>query len=235
MTMVTEESIRQQLWQMQDPAYRDFHTKLIPNVDQERVIGVRTPALRAYAKKLRREEPQIAADFLEKLPHTYYEENNLHGLLIGETAKTPQEALARVDAFLPYVDNWATCDMLPPKIFKKDLPLVRSRIIPWLKGKETYRVRFAVVTLLSFFLDEAFEKEDLALLAAIDSEEYYINMAIAWYYSFALIKQYDAAIGLFEAKTLKAWVHNKSIQKAIESYRIAPQTKAYLRTLKVKA
>lgn len=230
----TEQKIRQQLREMQDLAYRDFHAKLIPNVDKETVIGVRTPALRAYAKKLCKEDPQTVACFLQKLPHTYYEENNLHGLLIGQSAKTPQEALDQIDAFLPYVDNWATCDMLPPKIFQKDLPLVRSRILPWLASEETYRVRFAIVALLTFFLDEEFEEDDLMRLAEIRSEEYYINMAIAWYYSFALIKQYDAAIGLFESKTLTPWIQNKSIQKAIESYRIVPETKAYLRTLKIK-
>ena len=229
-----EQKIRRQLCEMQDLAYRDFHAKLIPNVDKETVIGVRTPALRAYAKKLFKEEPQTAACFLQKLPHTYYEENNLHGLLIAQLAKTPQEALDRIDAFLPYVDNWATCDMLPPKIFRKDLPLVRSRILPWLASEETYRVRFAIVAMLTFFLDEEFEEADLARLAKIHREEYYINMAIAWYYSFALIKQYDRTIRLFEAKTLAPWIQNKSIQKAIESYRIAPETKAYLRTLKIK-
>ena len=230
----TEQKIRQQLREMQDLAYRNFHAKLIPNIDKETVIGVRTPALRAYAKKLCKEEPQTAACFLQKLPHAYYEENNLHGLLIGQSAKTPQEALDQIDAFLPYVDNWATCDMLPPKIFRKDLPLVRSRILPWLASEETYRVRFAIVAMLTFFLDEEFEESDLTRLAEIHSGEYYINMAIAWYYSFALIKQYDRTIGLFEAKKLAPWIQNKSIQKAIESYRIAPETKAYLRTLKSK-
>ena len=230
----TEQKIRQQLREMQDLTYRDFHAKLIPNIDKETVIGVRTPALRAYAKKLCKEEPQTAACFLQKLPHAYYEENNLHGLLIGQSAKTPQEALDQIDAFLPYVDNWATCDMLPPKIFRKDLPLMRSRILPWLASEETYRVRFAIVAMLTFFLDEEFEESDLTRLAEIHSEEYYINMAIAWYYSFALIKQYDRTIGLFEAKKLAPWIQNKSIQKAIESYRIAPETKAYLRTLKSK-
>ena len=229
-----KQKIREQLQAMQDPAYRDFQAKLIPSVAKETVIGVRTPLLRAYAKKLCKEEPQTAACFLQGLPHTYYEENNLHGLLIGQSAKTPQEALERIDVFLPYVDNWATCDMLPPKIFQADLPLVRSRILPWLAGEETYRVRFAIVTMLTFFLDAEFEEDDLMRLAEIQREEYYINMAIAWYYSFALIKQYDAAIRLFENRTLTPWIQNKSIQKAIESYRLTPETKAYLRTLKSK-
>ena len=137
------------------------------------------------------------------------------------------------------MDNWATCDLMPPKIFKKDLPLVRSRIVPWLtlpsEGVQVYRVRFAIVTLLTFFLEEdSFAAEDLSRLATIHTDEYYINMAIAWYYSFALIKQYEQTIGLFEADKLDLWVHNKSIQKAVESYRIDEEKKTYLRTLRRK-
>ena len=219
---------------MQDLAYRDFHAKLIPNIDKDTVIGVRTPMLRAYAKRLCKEEPETAKAFMQILPHDFYEENNLHGLLISNLAKSAEEALDAVDAFLSCVDNWATCDLLPPKIFKKNLQEVRRRIMPWLASEETYRVRFALVSLLTFFLEEEFEQNDLSVIAGIDSEEYYINMAIAWYYSFALIKQYDNTIGLFEAQSLKPWIQNKSIQKAIESYRISPEKKAYLRTLKVR-
>jgi len=219
---------------MQDPDYRDFHAKLIPNIDKDTVIGVRTPMLRGYAKRLCKEEPETARAFMQIMPHDFYEENNLHGLLISNLAKSAEEALDAVDAFLPCVDNWATCDLLPPKIFKKNLQEVRRRIMPWLASEDTYRVRFALVSLLTFFLEEEFEQNDLSVIAGIDSGEYYINMAIAWYYSFALIKQYDNTIGLFEAQSLKPWIQNKSIQKAIESYRISPEKKAYLRTLKVK-
>ena len=212
--------LRAALFAMQDENYRDFHAKLIPNVDKETIIGVRV---------------ETAHAFLEVIPHKYYEENCLHGLLIGVLSETADEALRLIDRFLPYIDNWATCDMLPPKIFASDLALVRETVLPWLASEETYRVRFAIVTLLTFFLEEeTFAQTDLARLAAIHSEEYYVNMAIAWYYSFALIKQYERTIGLFEARTLTPWVQNKSIQKAIESYRIAPETKAYLRTLKIK-
>lgn len=224
------------LFALQDLKYRDFHSKLMPNIDKERVIGVRTPALRKLAKTFYKEDPEGAMAFMEKLPHTYYEENNLHGALISLAAKgDPEAALAMVDRFLPYVDNWATCDMLPPKCFKKNLDLVRQRIMPWLDSKEVYRVRFAVVCLLSFFLeDETFEPSDLVRLGNLHRDEYYINMAIAWYYSFALIKQYDATIGLFEKMTLDPWIHNKSIQKACESYRVDGERKNYLRSLRVK-
>lgn len=227
--------LRAALFAMQDENYRDFHAKLIPNVDKETIIGVRVPRMRAYARTLWKQAPETARAFLEVLPHKYYEENCLHGLLIDTLAETTDEALRLIDRFLPYVDNWATCDMLPPKIFASDLACVRETVLPWLASEETYRVRFAIVTLLTFFLEEeTFAQTDLARLAAIHSEEYYVNMAIAWYYSFALIKQYERTIGLFEARTLTPWVQNKSIQKAIESYRIAPERKAYLRTLKIK-
>ncbi len=229
----------EELMALQDIGYRDFHSKLMPNVDKERVIGVRTPALRALAKRLYREDPARARSFIKQLPHHYYEENNLHGFLIAQAAGSVAEALDLIDAFLPYVDNWATCDLMPPKIFKKDLPLVRSRIMPWLtvsaEDVQVYRVRFAIVSLLTFFLeDDVFDAEDLSRLAAIHTDEYYINMAIAWYYSFALIKQYEQTIGLFETGQLDLWVHNKSIQKAVESYRIDEEKKAYLRTLRRK-
>ena len=229
-----KKQIQKDLKAMQDLAYRDFHAKLIPNIDKDTVIGVRTPMLRGYAKRLCKEEPETARAFMQIMPHDFYEENNLHGLLISNLAKSAEEALDAVDAFLPCVDNWATCDLLPPKIFKKNLQEVRRRIMPWLASEETYRVRFALVSLLTFFLEEEFEQNDLTVIAGIDSEEYYINMAIAWYYSFALIKQYDNTIGLFEAQSLKPWIKNKSMQKAIESYRISPEKKDYLRTLKVK-
>lgn len=229
------------LMALQDVGYRDFHSKLMPNIDREKVIGVRTPALRALAKRLYREDPDRARRFMAQLPHTYYEQNNLHGFLIAQAAKTPEEALDMIDDFLPYVDNWATCDLLPPKIFKKDLPQVRTRIMPWLtlpqepQELQVYRVRFALVCLLSFFLEpDSFAPSDLRRIAAIRTDEYYINMAIAWYYSFALIKQYDSAIALFTDGSLTPWVHNKSIQKAVESYRIDEEKKAYLRSLRRK-
>ena len=231
----TENEICAALFAMQDENYRDFHAKLIPNVDKETIIGVRVPHMRAYARTLWKQAPETARAFLEVLPHKYYEENCLHGLLIDTLAETTDEALRLIDRFLPYVDNWATCDMLPPKIFASDLARVRETVLPWLSGDETYRARFTIVTLLTFFLEEeTFEPEDLLRLAEIHSEEYYVNMAIAWYYSFALIKQYERTVGLFESKTLAPWVQNKSIQKAIESYRIAPERKAYLWSLKIK-
>ena len=233
----TAQNFLSQLFSMQDLAYRDFHAKLVPNIDKKTVIGIRTPVLRNFAKKFYREEPEKAKTFMEDLPHQFYEENNLHGILISCAAKTPKDALVMLDEFLPYVDNWATCDLLPPKILKKDLNLTRRAVMEWLDegmaDRQVYRVRFAIVAMLTYLLDEGFEKADLDRLAEIHTDEYYINMAIAWYYSFALIKQYENTIGLFEARQLDKWVHNKSIQKAIESYRVRGERKDYLRTLKI--
>lgn len=226
--------ITDKLFKLQDLGYRDFHSRLMPNVEKNLIIGVRMPALRKLAKELVKNSPGEVDEFMKSLPHKYYEENNLHGAFIGLLAKTTEEALNMIDEFLPFVDNWATCDGLPPKIFAKDLSQVRKRIMPWLESDETYRVRFAVVTMLSYFLEEEFESNDLEVLAKLKCEEYYINMAIAWYYSFALIKQYEETVKLFESGALDRWIHNKSIQKAIESYRVTPEHKDYLRKLRMK-
>ena len=224
--------ITDRLFELQDTGFRDFHSSLIPDMDREKIIGVRMPDLRRLAKELAR--TPLAGEFLKELPHQYYEENNLHGLLIGLIYKEPEDIMDRIDEFLPYVDNWATCDMLAPEPLKKDIRLLRERITPWLSSDHTYRVRFAIVAMLRFLLDAGFEEEDLYRLARIKSGEYYINMAVAWYYSFALIKQYDSAIKVIENRCLDPWVHNKSIQKAIESYRVPDDRKDYLRTLRIK-
>ena len=170
----------------------------------------------------------------KELPHKYYEENNLHAYLIENIAKTFEEAVMLTEKFLPYVDNWATCDTFSPKAFKKDLNALYDKTLEWMNSSHVYTVRYGIVTQLQHFLDVEFRKEMLDIMAEIHTEEYYINMAIAWYYSFALIKQYTATIPLFEERRLDKWVHNKSLQKAIESYRIDKETKDYLRSLKIK-
>ena len=225
-------TIRQELFALQDLKYKDFQAKLIPSVDPKRVIGVRTPALRELAKKLSG-SPEAAA-FLNSLPHEYYDENNLHGFLI-ERMKDFDEAMAAIDAFLPYVDNWATCDLMSPKVFKKRLPELYDKALLWIASGETYTVRFGIEMLMSFFLDEHFKPEIFDIVSAIVSEEYYINMMIAWFFATALAKQYDAALPYIEGKRMAPWVHNKTIQKAVESYRITDEQKARLRALKVKA
>lgn len=227
-----KKEIREQLFARQDKEYGAFCAKLVPEVPPEMMIGVRTPVLRKYAKEAAK-LPEIQI-FLAELPHTYYEENNLHGELLRLLYRDVQTYLEHLEEFLPYVDNWATCDLISPKVFKKNLPLVYGKVREWLKSSHTYTVRFGIVTLLEYFLDEAFEPEMLRLVADVRSEEYYIKMAAAWYFSIALVKQYDTAILYFEEPVLEPWTHNKAIQKAVESRRIDADTKAYLKSLKIK-
>ncbi len=224
-------SVIEQLFELQDLSYKDFHKKLIPNIDEDNIIGVRTPVLRKFAKEFAKSE--LKDEFLNSLPHKYYDENNLHAFVI-EAIKDYDECINKIDEFLPYIDNWATCDLLSPKIFKKHKKEVYDKIKIWIKSDKTYTVRFAIVTLLANYLDDDFEEEMLTLVTDIKSEEYYINMAIAWYVSVALVKQYDSTIKLIQSKKLDKFTHNKSIQKAIESYRVDDDKKKYLRTLKIK-
>lgn len=230
---MSEKTITDGLFALKDENYRRFHAKLIPDIPIDNIIGVRTPVLRKYAKEVAKlPEANI---FLESLPRIYYEENNLHGALLS--LLYPKDIIAfmeQLERFLPYVDNWATCDMLSPKIFKKHLPYVYERVQKWLQSDAVYTIRFGIVTLLGFYLDNAFEPEMLQLVANVRSEEYYVNMAVAWYFSMALVKQYDATLPYIQNRVLEPWTHNKSIQKAIESRRIPQETKAYLRGLKIR-
>lgn len=223
--------IQDQLFAMQDLQYRDFQSRLLPTVDKEKIIGVRTPQLRGFAKQF--EKTPEAEVFLKELPHTYYEEDNVHGFLI-ERIRDYDRLVEELDRFLPYVDNWATCDMMSPKIVKKYPEQFLARIKGWLGSGHTYTVRFAIGMLMSFYLDENFKEEYLELVSGIRSEEYYVNMMIAWYFATALAKQYDAAIPYLQERRLDPWSHNKTIQKAVESYRITKEQKAYLKTLKIK-
>lgn len=226
-----EKNVQDRLFELQDVEYRDFQSKLIPTVAPETVIGVRTPELRKFAKALGK-TPE-ALEFLQILPHKYYEENNLHGFLI-ENMKDYDQTIAALDTFLPYVDNWATCDLMRPKAFKKHLPELWEQVKVWLSSSHAYTVRFGIEMLMSFYLDEQFQPEYLDWVAGIRSVEYYVNMMIAWYFATALAKQYDASLPHIEKHHLEAWTHNKAIQKAIESNRITEDQKAYLRCLKVK-
>ena len=220
--------ITDRLFELQDTGYRDFQSRLMPDVPKEKVIGVRTPALRKLAKELAGTEE--AAAFILQLPHKYYEEDNLHTFLICEM-KDYDDCMAEVEQFLPYIDNWATCDCFTPKVFKKHRAEVYEKIKQWLGSAETNTVRFGIVTLMDY-LKTDFEKQMLSLVADIRSEEYYINMATAWYFSMALVWQYNAALPYLTEERLDKWTHNKSIQKATESRQIDDKTKEYLRTLK---
>ncbi|MBO5943895.1 MAG: DNA alkylation repair protein [Clostridia bacterium] len=223
--------IQEKLLELQDLKYKDFHSKLMPTVCKDKIIGVRVPQLRKFAKELNKSE--LKADFLNALPHKYYEEDNLHAFLI-EQIKDFDECISVLDNFLLFVNNWATCDMMTPKILGKNPDLLYEKIKEWAKSEHTYTVRFAVVTLMKFFMDERLDKKQLTLLLSIKSDEYYINMAIAWYLATALSSRWDLVIPYIENQKFDKWVHNKAIQKAIESYRITKEQKEYLKTLKVK-
>lgn len=218
--------LQQKLFSMADPAYRDFHSALMPTVDKENIIGVRVPQLRKLAKEI--SHTCAAKDFMTQLPHRYYEENNLHAFLIA-LIKDYDECIKELDRFLPYVDNWATTDGMSPKALKKQPVRLLEKIKIWLQSEHTYTVRFAIKCLMDFYLDENFSEEILSLVASVKSEEYYINMCCAWFFATALAKQYDATIPYIEEKRLTPWVHNKTIRKAIESYRISGEIKEKLR------
>ena len=219
------------LFEMHDLKYRDFSHSLMPTVDKEKVIGVRAPALRKLAKELSKDER--SKNFMSSLPHVYYEENNLHAFLI-EQIKDFDTAISEIDRFLPYVDNWATCDCMSPKAFKKDLDRLLTKIDQWLSSSHTYTVRYGICTLMRYYLDSRFSPDFLKKVAEIRSDEYYVKMMIAWYFATALAKQYDATLPYISEKKLDKWTHNKAIQKAIESYRVTDEHKAYLKTLKIK-
>ena len=225
------ERVQKQLFELQDLQYRDFQAKLMPTVNKETVIGVRTPSLRAYAKKFGKTDNVSA--FLEVLPHKYYEENNLHGLLI-EQIKAYPSCIAALDRFLPYIDNWATCDLLAVRTVKNHLNSYIKKIDRWLESEHIYTIRFGINMLMRYYLEEEFKLEYPGKVAAIRSEEYYVNMARAWYFATALAKKYDQVLPFLEEQKMDVWTHNKTIQKAIESYRITPEQKEYLRTLKIR-
>ena len=221
--------IQARLFSLSDPAYRDFTLPLLPGLAPERMIGVRMPAMRALAKELYR--AGAYEDFLAALPHDYHEENCLHAFLIGEI-KDAERCLDEIGRFLPFVDNWAVCDTIRPKCFRKNRAALLARIPAWLASGETYTVRFGVGMLMCHFLDEAFRPEYLEWVSALRSGEYYVNMMIAWYFATALAKQYDAALPYLEQGRLERWTHNKTIQKAVESYRVSDEHKAALRLLR---
>ena len=221
--------IEERLFSLAEAEYRDFMRKLIPNVAPERVLGIRTPVLRNYAKELGKTPD--AAVFLGELPHKYYEEDNLHAFLL-EGIKDFDECIALLDEFLPFVDNWATCDSMKPKGFQKHKAKLLVPIRRWIGSGETYAVRFAVELLMNLYLDEDFAPEFPELVAAIKSEEYYVNMMAAWYFATALAKRYDEILPYISERRLSPWVHQKTIQKAVESYRLSDEQKTELRSFR---
>ena len=217
--------VQEQLFALQDLPYRDFTAKLMPTVNKERIIGIRTPALRKLSRALAKED---MAPFMAALPHAYFEEDGLHAFLI-EQIRDYDRCLRETERFLPYIDN---CDSLSPPVFKKHRKELLESIRRWLHSGETYTVRFGLGMLMTHFLDEDFEPEYLDWAAAVRSEEYYVNMMLAWYFATALAKQYEAALPYIEQRRLDRWTHNKAIQKARESYRVSEEQKAHLKTLR---
>ena len=217
------------LFELQDKEYAKFQAKLTPGIEEENVIGVRLPLARKLAKEYIKDEE--SKTFLKELPHKYYDENILHGMLVSEI-KDYDTCIEEIDRFLPYVDNWAVCDTMIPKVLKKNKQDLLKRIKKWSKSKEVYTCRFGIKMLMSFYLDEDFKEEYLEIPASIHSDEYYINMMIAWFFATALAKKWEQTIKYLENNKLDVWVHNKTIQKARESYRITDDQKEYLKSLK---
>ena len=221
------------LYDLQDVSYRDFQAKLIPDMDPGRMIGVRTPQLRALAKELKK-QPELAEEFLNDLPHTYFDEDQLHAFLIAEE-KSFETCIRLTETFLPYIDNWATCDQLSPKVFRKHTDELFLHICLWIASGKTFVIRFGIGMLMQHYLDDAFDPAYPEMVADIRSREYYVNMMIGWYFATALAKQYDAVIPYIEEERLGLRAHNIAIQKCLESRRISPEQKAYLRTLKINS
>ena len=224
-------TLQERLFAMAEKEYGQFQAKLIPTVDPALILGVRMPKLRALAREI--SGSAEAEAFLRALPHTYFEENQLHAALIERLRDYPA-CLAATERFLPFVDNWATCDCFSPKVFGKNRAALLDEIRRWITSGKTYTVRFAIKQLMTWYLDESFFPECLAMVAAVDSADYYVKMMVAWFFATALAKQYEAALPYLEQERLPVWVHNKTIQKAVESYRITSGQKIYLRSLRKK-
>ncbi len=229
--MITAD-IEKVLFENSDEVYRAFQAKLMPGVDIDTIIGVRIPILRKMAKTFSKEADIF--DFLDELPHKYYDEYNLHGLIISEF-KDYSKTIEYMEALLPYVDNWATCDIISPKSFAKNRLLLKNDIDRWIASDKTYTLRFGIEMVMSHFLDKDFDASYLEKISKIKSDEYYVNMMLAWYFATALTKVWDETVPYIEKRRLGTWVHNKTIQKAVESYRITPEQKEYLKSMKIKS
>lgn len=228
------EEIKDYLLKNQDLQYKQFHSSLMPTINSEVVIGIKVPILRNYTKELlKKYDIQSFVPFFKDLPHQYYEENNIHAFLI-EKINNYDECLFQLEQFLPYINNWATCDMLNPKVFSKNKDKLLKKINEWINSSHTYTIRFGIGMLMRHFLDNDFNTSYLELVYSIKSEEYYVNMMKAWFFATALTKQYDATLPIIQNKKLDIWTHNKAIQKAIESFRVPAEHKQYLKTLKIK-
>lgn len=228
--------IRAHLESLADPEYEAFNAKLIPNVAADTMIGIRVPVLRAFAKELRRGDGRVLEQFLADLPHRYFEENMLHAILIGEVCASVEEVIAELTRFLPYADNWAVTDTIRIRALRRadaDVRLWLDQLARWARDTHTYTIRYAVVALMADFLDDRFDAMQLQLVETMQSDEYYVNMARAWYFATALAKQWESTLPLLVERRLDPWTHNKTIQKVCESYRVPSEHKALLRSMRI--
>ncbi len=229
--MTAKEFVRDFLKANADEKYREFNTKLMPTVEKSAVFGVRTPVLRKFAKEFFKDPRSI--EFLNELPHRFFEENQLHIFLL-EQIKDFDECIKAVEEFLPFIDNWATCDGFSPKTFKANTDKLVGKIEKWIDSKHTYTVRFAVVNLMRYYLDENFDPDHLLWVAKVNTDDYYLSMAVAWFYATALAKQYNKALPYLTNRLLDTKTHNKTVQKAVESFRLTAEQKEYLKTLRIR-
>ena len=228
------QEITEQLITMKDEVYKNFHGKLMPTINPDTILGVRVPLLRKFSNQLSKSFSKEEIErFMSELPHRYYEENNIHAFLI-EKINDYEECIAALDKFLPYVDNWATCDMMNPKIFKKNTQKLFDKIEEWMSSSHVYTIRFGIGMLMRFYLDDNFSTQYLDMVANIVSDEYYVNMMKAWFFATALAKQYEATLPYIQQNRLDIWSHNKAIQKSIESFRVSKEHKEELRRYKRK-
>ncbi len=225
-----EIQVRNRLFDLQDKQYRDFHSALMPTVDKEKIIGVRVPLLRKLSKELMKDGTGL--EFIKILPHRYYEEDNIHAFIV-EQIKDFKTCLYETEKFLPYIDNWATCDMFSPKVFAEHTDIIFNKSLEWISSDKTYTIRYGVGMLMRYFLEENFNEDILKIVSDIKSDEYYVNMMISWFFATALAKQYNSAVKYTENQVLSPWIHNKTIQKALESNRISKEVKIYLKTKKL--
>lgn len=222
--------LREELLELKNESNADFQAKLMPGIARETVLGIKIPILRTVEKKYR--NTVESEKFIKELPHKYFDENLLHGIFISNL-NDYDRVIEELEQFFPYIDNWAVCDTIRPKAFKKYKAELLTKIREWISSEKTYTIRFGIEMLMTYYLDESFEDEYLELVAGVRSEEYYVNMMIAWYFATALAKQWDATFPYIESKKLPLWVHNKSIQKARESFRITEDQKIILKSLKM--
>lgn len=225
------EKLREKLFSLSDAGYKDFHTSLIPNVEQEKIIGIRVPVLRRFAADFAKDP--YSSEFLHELPHYYYEENNLHGMLIDKISDY-DEAVSELDRFLPYVDNWATCDMMKQKTFAKNRSRLISDIDRWISSDFVFEIRYGIKMLMDFYLGENYKREYSERVSMVKNDDYYVKMMAAWYFATALAKNYDEVLPYFENRSLPKWTHNKAISKANESYRLTREQKEYLKNFRIK-